>query len=176
MKRIVVAGSVRGMISKCLVCLTAALAVLAMNAGAAGVLSVTASGLGPLTFDLNTNPTNGFSTTSVGTSAATITNATQLDAAVELLAASAITTLLPQSQTQPPSINGLARYNYGGFFLQTRPTMVDYNVLLGTFRNDSGQDRTTITIDYDLAGIVSSDSTPNESPGIWGHRVYYSLT
>jgi len=112
----------------------------------------------------------------VGSGAGTITQSSQLDSAVALLAASGITTLLPQSTTQPPSLNALARYNSGGFYLQTRPTTVDYDVLLGTFHNDSGLDRGTIIIDYDLAGIVSSDATRSESSGLWGHRVYYSLT
>jgi len=156
-----------------------ALFSVALTAGAAGRIVVGAGGVGPLTFDLVADPapTNGFSATSVGSSAGTIATAAQMDTAVGLLAASGITTILPQSQTQnPPSAAVLPRYNSLGFYLQSRTTTTDFGVLMGTFRNDSGQDRNTVTIDYDQGAFVAAGSTISESPGLYGFRVYYSLT
>src|SRR4051794_37015165 len=107
---------------------------VALTAGAAGRIVVGPDGITPpLTFDLvaNPTPTNGFSVTSVGTGAGTITTAAGMDTAVELLAASGITTILPQSNTQnPPSAAVLPRYNYGGFYLQSRTTTTDFAVLM----------------------------------------------
>src|SRR6185295_8137514 len=34
----------------------------------------------------------------------------------------------------------------------------------------------SIDITYDLGALISSDSSVNESPGLYGHQVFYSLT
>src|SRR6476619_8092111 len=66
--------------------LSLALGVLssAMVAGAAGFISVHASGIGPLTFDLvaNPTPTNGFSTQTIGGAGNSVNSPAAMDLAV----------------------------------------------------------------------------------------------
>src|SRR4051812_30696413 len=69
------------------------MALAALTARSAGVLSFPSAGL-ILTFDPNGDPTNGFSTISVGASLTNITTPAQLDAAVQLLSPSSITNFL----------------------------------------------------------------------------------
>src|SRR5678816_3698812 len=112
----------------------------AIVAEAAGFISVPAPGIGPLTFDLvaNPTPTNGFSTQSIGGVGNSVNSPAAMDLAVPTNDIANINLILPQSNTQPPSTHAFARYNYGGFFLQTRPTGNAYTLLLATFRNNTG--------------------------------------
>lgn len=136
-------------------------------------VSVGPSGTGLLTFD--TLPSVGdWSTLAVGTSAGNITTGSQLDAAVQLLNASAITTPLGSSSTMPPSQQNIARWNSAGLFLQTKPTGVDYTVLMVTLVNNSGTDLTSLGVSYDLNATFPAGTTIQED--IPGHQVYFSLT
>src|SRR2546425_3630044 len=139
-------------------------------------ISVGAVGSGTLTFNAFPTVADGWSTLSIGTSSATITTPDQLDAAVELLSAGQVNMPLGQSATvsPAPSANVIARWNSVLLLLQTRPTTVDYNVLMATLQNNTGSSATTLAISYDLGALVASDSTIMED--IPGHRVYYSLT
>jgi hypothetical protein len=139
----------------------------------AGFISVPASGIGPLTFDLvaNPTPTNGFSTQTIGGAGNSVNDPNAMNTAVPTNDIANINLILPQSNTQPPSTQAFARYNYGGFFLQTRPTGNAYTILVGSFRNDSGADRNSIILTYDQ-GFAQSGGT-EQVPGLW---VYYSLT
>ena len=136
-------------------------------------VSVGPSGTGLITFD--TLPAvSDWSTLAVGTSAGTITNGSQLDTAVQLLNASAITTALGSSSTIPPSQQNIARWNSAGLFLQTKPTGVDYTVLMTTLVNNSGKDLTSLGVSYDLNATFPEGTTIQED--VPGHQVYFSLT
>jgi hypothetical protein len=151
----------------------ASAALMSINATAAGFISVPSTGVGPLTFDLvaTPTPTNGFSTQSIVGAGNSINDVVALDTSVQTNEIANINLVLPQSNTQPPSTSGFARYNYGGFFLQLRTTGNAYAELLGTFRNDSGTDRSVIILGYDQ-GFAQSGGT-EQVPGL---NVYYSLT
>src|ERR1051325_2691862 len=145
----------------------------AIPAGAAGFISVPASGIGPLTFNLVSAPTatNGFSTQSIGGAGNSINDPSAMNLAVPTNDIANISLVLPQSTTQPPSTQAYARYNSAGFFLQTRPTGNAYTVLVATFRNDTGSDHSQIVLTYDQ-GFAQPGGT-EQVPGLW---VYYSLT
>jgi len=114
-----------------------------------------------------------WSTLTVGGGAGTYVTAAALDTAVIAnTVASAVTTVLGSSGTQPPSQNGVARWNSAGFYLQTRPTGNDYLILMATLVNDSGNNQSTLNVSYDWA--QRNNIPVNED--IPGHRVYYSLT
>src|ERR1043166_423047 len=91
-----------------------ALGVLSSSivAGAAGFISVSASGIGPLTFDLvaEPNPTNGFSTQSIGGAGNSINDADAMNLAVSTNEVANINLILPQANTQLPGTHVLARY------------------------------------------------------------------
>jgi hypothetical protein len=160
------------LMNKLILSLVLALAWFSPKMYGAGVMSAAGGGFFPLTFDQSTSkpPTNGWSSATWGNNANLINDADALDTAVGTNEAAGIATLLPQSDTQPPSTAGLARYNYGGFFLQSRPTGNAYNILMATLRNDSGVDQPTLKMSYDF----NLFSAANEQ--IVGWRVFYSLT
>src|ERR1043166_6832920 len=91
-----------------------ALGVLSSSivAGAAGFISVSASGIGPLTFDLvaEPNPTNGFSPQSIGGAGNRINDADAMNLAVSTNEVANINLILPQANTQLPGTHVLARY------------------------------------------------------------------
>jgi hypothetical protein len=126
---------------------------LAPGTRAAGFISVPAVGVGPLTFDnvANPPPTNGFSTQNILGAGNSVNDPAAMDLAVPTNEVANITALLPQSASIPPTtINpSFARYNTAGTWLQMRPTGNAYNVLLATFRNESGLDRNSIILTYD---------------------------
>jgi hypothetical protein len=156
---------------KILLCIVPLSALLLTSAQGAGVMSFP---VGPLTFDnvASPTPTNGWSTLNVTGAGNTWTTANAaLEPAVQALTSAGINLLLPQSNTQPPSTSGGGfRYNYGGFFLQSRPTGDAGVVLMGTFQNDSGSAQNVVRLSYDFA---IQTILAGELPG-W--EVYYSLT
>src|ERR1051325_11734740 len=156
---------------KLLLSLTAALVCLIPSAWAQ--ISVTAGGAGPLTFDTTPTVADGWSTISVAGAAGDITVDTVLDAAVIAnTSATAITTPLGTSATLPPSQNAIARHNTAGLYLQTRPTGVNYLILMATLRNDSGGPISGLTVQFDWD--QKNNNPVNEQ--IPGHRAYWSLT
>ncbi len=102
---------------------------------------------------------------------ADITDATTLDAAVQTLAASSITSTLGSSTTNPPSANAIARFNGTLFALQMRPTnTVKGCVLMATLANATGGGIDNLEISYDFGGPAAGTES------VAGLRAYYSLT
>jgi hypothetical protein len=119
-----------------------------------------------------------WSTMSVGT-ASVFTTPTDFDTKVIGAAdAAAITTVLGSSATIPPSTNGIARFNTGTAttpagitFLQTRPTAVDYLLLLAHLQNTTGGPINAVNVAYDYSaasGVGTED--------VKGLRAYWSIT
>jgi len=154
-------------------CLGLILGLICTSAALQAAISVGPSGTsGPLTF--NSLPAVGdWSTLSIAGGAGDITDAGTLDSTVIAnTSASAVTTVLGSSGTQPPSQNAVARWNSAGFYLQTRPTGNNYLILMATVQNNTGSGQTRLVITYDWN--QRNNIPVNES--VAGHRVYYSMT
>ena len=138
-------------------------------------ISVLSSGAGPLTFSGPTAPTvaDGWSTRFVGSDAATITTPAQLETAVQALNASTITTALGSSTSDPSTANMIARWNGARFRLQSKPTTVDFTVLMATLRNDTGEDISSFDVSYLHAVDPAGAETPT---GLNGWFAYYSTS
>jgi hypothetical protein len=129
---------------------------------------------GTLTFETQPTVADGWSTISIAGGAGDTFDATSMDADVQTRAASAITTQVGSSTTQPISANALARWHGTLRLLMTPPTSVRYTVLMATLQNDTGADQSTLTISYNLGENSQAGTTITEE--IPGHRVYWSLT
>ncbi|HWN97597.1 MAG TPA: immunoglobulin domain-containing protein, partial [Methylomirabilota bacterium] len=81
---------------------------------------------------------------------------------------------LPTSSNIPPTVDGYARWNSSGHYLQTRPQTNWYTLLMATLRNDTGSNIAFITLRYDLATVMGNGINATEE--IPGHRGYYSFT
>ncbi|HEU0009246.1 MAG TPA: immunoglobulin domain-containing protein [Verrucomicrobiae bacterium] len=102
----------------------------------------------------------------------TYTTAAALDAAVIANTVAAnVNVVLNMSATVPVSQNELARWNSTGLWLQTRPTIVDYAILMVTLQNDTGGNQTQLTVSYDWN--QGNNIPVNED--IPGHRVFFSM-
>ena len=145
--------------------LLAALLTAAPPAGAA----VSILGGGTLvTFD--TLPAAAdWSTGSVAGASADITTAAGLDAAVAALLSSGITAPLGNLA---PAQDPLAQFDPVAFNIHTRPTSVRFNEVMATLQNGTGSAVSSLTLSYNFG----MSGTLAESPGLWGHRVYFSLT
>ncbi len=118
-----------------------------------------------------TAPSPGdWSTETVPGDSGDVTIDTALDAAVQLLTASAITTPIPTDAGNPPPYNALATWSSSGQYLQTRPTAVQMAVLMATLVNNTGTNANAIDINYNFTRAT----TVTEE--IRGHRVYYSFS
>jgi hypothetical protein len=154
--------------------ITVTLACLATTSH--GQISFTVAGTGVKSFDTAPTIADGWSTTFVGSGAGTYLTSNDLYTAVQTLAASAVNVQLPTSATVPPSTFGSNRWNSALQRLQSRPTGVAAILLMATLRNDSGGNVSKITITYDYSAMVAADSTVDESPELYGHKVFYSTT
>lgn len=144
-------------------------------------ISVGPSGVGPLTFSTNPIVTE-FSTTVLIGSDRTFLGPAVLDAAVSGIDISTYSPAfrqLPVTITFPPSTASQGfRYNTNNTgFIQTRPHSDGTNaanVLLASFRNDSGTNRSALVISYDqsLGGTLPNTGS-DEIPGL---RVFYSFS
>lgn len=142
--------------------------LVGLSLGAHGAISVTGAGAGPL--DFPAVPAVGdWSTLSVGTANTTYGTAAALDAAVQTLNATAIATVLGQSATDPSTTSGVARWNSTRLRLQSKPTGVDYLVLMATLQNDSGATINSVDVTY----LYAVDPAGTEE--IPGHRAFYSV-
>ena len=173
--------------------LSAAMASLAIAAQAAIItpLSVPSGGVA-VTFDVIPTLATGWATKEIaggnGAPAAAANspavNQAAVDAAVQTNAVADFTVALPEdrSGTTPlgtaPDTSQLFRWNSARKLVFSRPTGIAYTTLLLGLRNDSGQDRGSVTIDYDFGVDVGgvAGQTDQEDPGTYGYRVYYSLT
>lgn len=119
-----------------------------------------------------------FSTLSISGTSGGIGDATQLDAAVQALAAADISSALLTSSTYVPSSNALARHNTNasGLFLQTRPTGNGATLLMVTIANNTLGPVGTLGITYDLGRYDENTSPVAKPEQIDGHRFYYSTT
>ncbi len=146
---------------------------VALTATACLTTSSWAASLGPSGYftDFSTQPAAAdWSTVTVAGAAGDVTSAAGLDAAVQLLNPSSITTQPVADPGTPPPAGNQARWSSAGLYLQTRPTGVKMNVLMLTLVNNTVTNADTVNISYDFA---SSDAVTEEVPG---HRGYYSLT
>jgi Big-like domain-containing protein len=142
---------------------------------AQGQISVLSSGAGPLIFDTRPTVAEGWSTTSVGDNAANITTVAQFQTAVQLLNAANITTQVGTSGSDNPfNPDPLARHNTLRFRLQSKPTGVDFTVLMATLRNDTLSDVTSFDVSYLHAVDPAGAETP--TPALNGWYGYYSTT
>ena len=113
------------------------------------------------------------STTGWTGTAADITDSTGMDAAVQLLDASTISSALTTSGTNPPSASLNFRQNTNLMLLQSRPTTagaIKGCVLLAHLQNTSGGGINNLEITYDFG----KPATGTEE--LAGLRCYYSLT
>jgi hypothetical protein len=156
-----------------------ALRVFSLALGLGLLISTHAAGSmpPPATFDVLPAVTDWSTISSVSVpgggipgQAETIVEQAALDAAVQLLSATAISDLLPATATNPPSTNGAARWNSTLQLLQTRPTGNAAAVVMKTLHNDTGHYITNLLVTYDSS---SANIFPSELPG---HSVYYSTT
>src|SRR5688572_30738929 len=139
-----------------------------------GQISVTSSGAGPLTFPARPTVLEGWSTIGVGDNAATITTVAQLQTAVQALNAANIVTRVGTSASDPSTANAIARFNEMRFRLQSKPTGVDFTVLMATLRNDTGLDVTSFDVSYLHAVDPAGAETPTAALNGW--YAYYSTT
>ena len=100
------------------------------------------------------------------------TTAAGLDAAVAAVLASGITAQLGNTGVNPPAFNALAQFNSVALNVQTRPTGNRFTELMVTLQNNTGSAVSSLALSYNF-GV---NSPLAESPGLWGHRVYFSLT
>lgn len=115
-----------------------------------------------------------WSTLSVGTPLASNVNDfdTKIIGATD---AAAITTTLGSSGTYPPSTNAIARQNTGAntagtTFLQTRPTGIEYILLMATLVNNTGGALNSVRLAYEFS------SANNSVEDVEGLRAYFSMT
>ncbi len=149
-------------------------AVISSSITASAAISVGAGGSAVLTFDEVPAVTEWSTLAAGSTGSGALTSIAALDAAVQNLAATSVTTALGSSATVPPSINAIARWNSTRHNLQTRPTTADFTVLMATLQNDTGGDVSALTVTYNLGLEIAAGSTVAED--VPGHRAFYSLT
>src|SRR5438045_8888724 len=121
-------------------------------------------GVGPITFDTLPALSNGWATASWGSSAGAITNAAQMDAAVNTNDVRYMVTPLGTDSTVTNatttfgsfSTSPLFRWNSAGHLLESRPVGNAYTVLLGVFVNNTGSDIHWDHIGYDYVVDVLS--------------------
>jgi len=133
------------------------------------------------TFDTAQALTNGWSTRSVSGSNSDITTSSEMDAAVQTNEVAGIGTALGTDSSGATPVGSAStsrsfRWNSARHFLESRPSGNCRAELLLAVRNDSGSDMSAIALDYDLGIDVNPGQSDAEDPGLYGHRVYYSLT
>jgi hypothetical protein len=112
-----------------------------------------------------------WATASVGADKYSYTTGTQLDAAVQTLAASAITGTLVSDTVALPLRNGLAVWSsYNGGFMQTCPTSIGATLLKATLVNQSGTNLSFLRLSYPYTVVT------NVVEDVPGQHVFYSLT
>ncbi len=172
------------------------MASLAIAAQAAIItpLSVPSGGVA-VTFDVIPTLATGWATKEIaggnGAPAAAANspavNQAAVDAAVQTNAVADFTVALTEdtsnttplgSAAAPNTTSHIFRWASARKYVFSRPTGIAYTTLLLGLRNDSGQDRGSVTIDYDFGVDVGgvAGQTDQEDPGTYGYRVYYSLT
>ncbi len=147
--------------------LLAALVIAPTSAPAA--ISIVGGGT-VVTFDVLPAAADWSTASTIGASA-DITTAAALDTAVAALTAGGITSQL-LSPGGAPAANALASFDSVALNILTRPTGVRFTELMATLQNNTGGTVSTLALSYNF-GINASLA---ESPGLWGHRVYFSLT
>lgn len=156
--------------------------LLALVAGAVTGLSQIVIGpsgtVGPLTFDTQPTVAEGWSTAPDDNGdAGNDTTPAQMDAGMQTNNVANIVTRVGSSSTDnPPSANAIARWHSVRHVLMSRATSVRNTKLLATLQNNTGSSVATLNIEYDLNNAVADGSTITESPGLYGWRVYWSLT
>ena len=145
-------------------------------------LSFGPSGIGPLTFDDRPTPADGWSQRRIEGSNVSIVNTYAMDLSVQTNSAAGITNELAvdTNANSPLGSSGNTssnfRWNSARHFLESRPGDIAYAILLLTVRNDSGTDRSSVSVGYDFGIDLTPATTESEDPGLAGHRVYYSST
>jgi len=101
-------------------------------------------------------------------------DAAALDSAVNAATDSfAVNGTVGSSATNPPSTNGIARYNTTLGLLQTRPTGNAYTLLMATLVNNTGGDLNSVKIAYDYSKASAGNTDPEVIKGL---RAYFSVT
>jgi len=161
--------------------LTAVAALLltaALATRAPGAISVGDSGSGVMAFGTQPAATEWSTATSsgIGGTAGSITDAASCDAVAQTLAAGSIATqLLSGSSMAPPTANEQARWNSGLLALPTRPLDSGGSratVRMATLLNTSSGGITKLNISYDYS-MYSVTNSAEQLPGL---RAYYSMT
>jgi hypothetical protein len=137
-----------------------------------GGIAVYRAGTGVLSFD--SAPTvSDWRTGSVPGGSQTLTTAAAVDAAVQSLAASAVSNALTATLTIPPSQNAYARWNAADHLIQTRPAGNACTTLMAVLTNASGSDISNLVISYSMGASFANVLYPEQVPG---YRVYYSTS
>ena len=114
-----------------------------------------------------------WSTAPVLGAAADITTAAAMDAAVAIFPASVVTAPLGNLGVTPPGATAMAQFDSVALNIQTRPSGVRYTEVMATLQNNTGSAVSNLALSYNFG---TTASPPAESPGLWGHRVYFNLT
>jgi hypothetical protein len=122
------------------------------------------------TFTTRPETTDGWATASIAGSSSTHQNADALDAKVQTLNVSGITTRVGSSGTWPPTVDANVRWNSSEQVLQTRPSGNATAVLLATLENATGQVVNDLFVYYDFGSWMLQ-----ENEHVYGHRTFYSL-
>lgn len=113
-----------------------------------------------------------WSTTTVAGDSGQVATAAQMDAEVALLTAAGIVDPVADSfGASPPAAGPLAQWDSVLQNVQTRPTSVRFVPLMASLQNGTGAPVSLLDLDYDLGANLPL----GESPGLAGHRVYFSL-
>lgn len=112
-----------------------------------------------------------WSTTSVAGGAGDVTTTAQMDAEVAVLTAAGIAQQLGDLGVSPPVAGSIAEYDSVAQNVQTRPTGFRLVPLMASLQNGTGAPVSLLDLDYDLG----ANAPLGESPGLAGHRVYFSL-
>jgi uncharacterized lipoprotein YmbA len=141
-----------------------------------GVVPVGPAGSGTISFSTYPSIQEGWYTAFNGGANGDIIDTTGLDAAAQTNVGAAFTEQLGSSATVAPSISSspIARWNSTLGLVETVATGVGYVSLLAKLRNDSGADKSTLNIAYELNELNADGTTVVEE--VPGHRVFYSLT
>lgn len=100
---------------------------------------------------------------------AAVVNGEQMDAQVQWYAATDFNFELLVSEPSPPFVNEMVQWSSAGY-IQTRPTIVAWQGLMATLRNDTETNLSSISLAYDVdVAVPIVEQVP-------GHRLYYSLT
>ncbi len=139
----------------------------------AGTLNLRAASVGSGAYqaDFGAQPLAAdWSTLSLAGGVTDFSGAAAMDAAVQGISASTVTSQVAADPAHPAPSLATATWSESGLYLQTRPAGNGASVLMCTLVNALGANAASATISYDFARLVPA------AEELEGHRAYYSLS